>query len=505
MKKLVKSFVCLTLLLVSVTLSGCVSNYSPTGVDDTRTSVTSLNYELSEALANIGAEGTKLWYNPESPLSIVYRSGDDYQIIKITDASQVKFQYNGEWFAGEASIEEPDVNLTTIPIQIDLNTPLTETGLYSVYWSTDTFQYIDTEGNTENVEPMNYNVNSGDWNFTIGSDFEVNNNIYSFNIADYLTDTQGTPLEIGDYEIASKNVTFGSLFNQAFMLSGDNVSEKLSPYHVLCFGWYNEESGVVYTDSNYEEDQQFKPNMESPVLLNTDNGGGISLGSYTFTHGTNESGDTYQYDCEINAQEAEGKVFSYWTVETYNLDTMSPIEDVTSQYMSDPTAISFIFDNADAPMGNLEYPIMITAHYVDAAVVRFISEDKEISSQNVIIGDTAIIPDSPVKEGYDFIGWFTEDGVQVTDFSNITESLTVYATYKVKETQPETTTVANNDSETTVAQTTTVVQTSAVQSTTQVLQEPTTQSTPATGDAPLYPWLIAITGSLGILIFMNKK
>ena len=64
--------------------------------------------------------------------------------------------------------------------------------------------------------------------------------------------------------------------------------------------------------------------------------------------------------------------------------------------------------------------------------VQFVGEDREmISVQQVLYGRDAIVPEMEAREGYRF-GWFTDakdKSTQVTDFTNITEHLTVHAVY----------------------------------------------------------------------------
>lgn len=57
-----------------------------------------------------------------------------------------------------------------------------------------------------------------------------------------------------------------------------------------------------------------------------------------------------------------------------------------------------------------------------------------IGTQTISSGGT-ITPPSPKKDGYKFVGWYTEetDGEAVTDFSNLTENKTVYARFEKNE------------------------------------------------------------------------
>ncbi len=52
-----------------------------------------------------------------------------------------------------------------------------------------------------------------------------------------------------------------------------------------------------------------------------------------------------------------------------------------------------------------------------------------ISSQIVMTGFSAIVPEAPVVEGFEFVGWADKDGNIVNDFGNITADMIVTATY----------------------------------------------------------------------------
>lgn len=66
-------------------------------------------------------------------------------------------------------------------------------------------------------------------------------------------------------------------------------------------------------------------------------------------------------------------------------------------------------------------------------LVRFIDgySENAVSEQTVIVGEDAIVPEDPVHDGYVFTGWYLESDrtVRVTDFTSITNDLTVVAGY----------------------------------------------------------------------------
>lgn len=63
-------------------------------------------------------------------------------------------------------------------------------------------------------------------------------------------------------------------------------------------------------------------------------------------------------------------------------------------------------------------------------VVKFIDgyNDAEISTQNVVLGEEANVPDAPTHRDLLFIGWFDGD-TEIKTFKNIAKDLTVTSNY----------------------------------------------------------------------------
>ncbi|UII27134.1 T9SS type A sorting domain-containing protein [Fulvivirga maritima] len=63
--------------------------------------------------------------------------------------------------------------------------------------------------------------------------------------------------------------------------------------------------------------------------------------------------------------------------------------------------------------------------------ITFLGADKTvISNQIIAIGDAVNVPEPPIVQGYIFVGWFTQEGDQVSDFTNLNEDLIVTAKYE---------------------------------------------------------------------------
>ena len=70
--------------------------------------------------------------------------------------------------------------------------------------------------------------------------------------------------------------------------------------------------------------------------------------------------------------------------------------------------------------------VLLTSDVVEKYHVTFVDYDKSvIEEQEVLSGESAIAPDDPIREGYDFSGWDV-------DFTDVTKDLTVTATYTIK-------------------------------------------------------------------------
>ena len=59
----------------------------------------------------------------------------------------------------------------------------------------------------------------------------------------------------------------------------------------------------------------------------------------------------------------------------------------------------------------------------------------EIATQRLRYGESVIEPEVPIKEGYDFLGWYADKAltkkVEISDMT-ATESITLYASWKEK-------------------------------------------------------------------------
>src|SRR5574344_1217820 len=66
---------------------------------------------------------------------------------------------------------------------------------------------------------------------------------------------------------------------------------------------------------------------------------------------------------------------------------------------------------------------------INTRSVKFIDayDNTVISNQTIEVGRDAKIPNTPIHDGCDFTGWYTDNNVKTDDFTSITDDLTVYA------------------------------------------------------------------------------
>lgn len=93
----------------------------------------------------------------------------------------------------------------------------------------------------------------------------------------------------------------------------------------------------------------------------------------------------------------------------------------------DPIREHFTFIEWDTNYENINEDLTITAIYKEDIkyTVIFYDYDKEtiLSEQQVYVGDTAIEPEQPTREGYNFIGWDN-------DFTSISKNMVIVAQYE---------------------------------------------------------------------------
>ena len=83
-----------------------------------------------------------------------------------------------------------------------------------------------------------------------------------------------------------------------------------------------------------------------------------------------------------------------------------------------------------------EAPETITVTYADG--------EETLSTQTILSGSTAVRPSDPVKDGFDFVGWYADEALETPyDFTQVlTEDTTIYAKWtESTEPEPETYTV----------------------------------------------------------------
>ncbi|MHB1484986.1 MAG: leucine-rich repeat protein [Saccharofermentanales bacterium] len=93
---------------------------------------------------------------------------------------------------------------------------------------------------------------------------------------------------------------------------------------------------------------------------------------------------------------------------------------------SDPFRTGYIFTGWDVAFNNITDDLVVTAQFrIKTYTVTFLDWSEKIyNTQIVNYGESAIAPDDPLQNGYNFLGW-------KVPFNNIISDLTVYALYSV--------------------------------------------------------------------------
>ena len=92
---------------------------------------------------------------------------------------------------------------------------------------------------------------------------------------------------------------------------------------------------------------------------------------------------------------------------------------------------TYVIINGDTIFGS-EQSFTTLGEYL--YTVTFVDYDGTIlGTDKVHYGDAATAPEDPIREGYEFTGWDN-------DFSNVTDDLTITATYSIATALPESTT-----------------------------------------------------------------
>ncbi len=109
------------------------------------------------------------------------------------------------------------------------------------------------------------------------------------------------------------------------------------------------------------------------------------------------------------------------------LDTQYVVDGMGATAPANPTREHYTFNGWNKEFDCITEATVITATYIPAQyLVTFVDYDgRVIDSVYVTYGNGATAPADPTREGYNFTGWDTE-------FDNVSSELTVTATYKIK-------------------------------------------------------------------------
>ncbi|WP_300296049.1 glycoside hydrolase family 2 TIM barrel-domain containing protein, partial [uncultured Intestinimonas sp.] len=104
-----------------------------------------------------------------------------------------------------------------------------------------------------------------------------------------------------------------------------------------------------------------------------------------------------------------------------------------------PTA----FENANNDM-LVSFILITKAEAPETITVTYADGEETLSTQTILSGSTAVRPSDPVKDGFDFVGWYADEALETPyDFTQVlTEDTTIYAKWtESTEPEPETYTV----------------------------------------------------------------
>lgn len=159
-------------------------------------------------------------------------------------------------------------------------------------------------------------------------------------------------------------------------------------------------------------------------------------GTYDIYIGGDDTGEN------ITISDAAGsKTINYYTVSFNDWDG-TVLKTQTVQYGNpaeapdDPERTGHSFTGWDNTYDEITNTITITAQYtINYYTVSFNTNGgSSVESQNVKYGYSAIKPETPVKKGYTFSGWYSEVNLsKIYSFSTkVTEDLTLYAKWTIK-------------------------------------------------------------------------
>ena len=148
---------------------------------------------------------------------------------------------------------------------------------------------------------------------------------------------------------------------------------------------------------------------------------------YTFT-GWDKEFTNIQSDLIIRAQYAANTFtvrFVDWNDQELKSETVEYGKSATAPV--DPSREGYTFTGWDKEFTNIQSDLTVKAQYaIQTFVVKFVDwDDKELKSDTVEYGKSAIAPADPSREGYNFKGWDKE-------FTNVQSDLTVKARYTIQ-------------------------------------------------------------------------
>ena len=132
------------------------------------------------------------------------------------------------------------------------------------------------------------------------------------------------------------------------------------------------------------------------------------------------------YDVTITIEETSSHTVIFKDYDGTQLSTAEVADGENATAPTEPSRTGYTFTGWDKAYTNVTADLTVTAVYtIKSYTVTFLDYNgTQLASQTIEHGSAATAPTSPSRTGYTFAGWDT-------DFSNVTSSLTVTATYDV--------------------------------------------------------------------------
>jgi len=258
-------------------------------------------------------------------------------------------------------------------------------------------EWRNLNDNTTLSNDLQYTFNMPDYDLSIYSYFAQETYFVKVVINDI---ERGNISGIYDYYTVGQNIELSAVANDGY---------KLDKY-------YTKDGTILSSDSNYSF---IMPRNNLTIYVDfVERKYTLTILSYPEGLCSVTGGGNYYLDEEITLSFSNidsNYKFAYWKIDDYNKSTPD-----------------YIDENIIYTMPANDTTIYCCLLPIDTIVVNFVGLNNVISSHTINYGDTVSPPTPEIVENYNFIGWFSarENGIEISSFENITESITAYACYE---------------------------------------------------------------------------